>query len=1373
MKKKGAFIAVLLAGVMSLGVSAAGCKKKDNGDEGVHTHTWGAYISDGESGHYRVSTCGDHEPIEEAHSAHEYDGVDDATCNKCDYVRETGGEVVPVTGVSISGSSTVQAGKVIALTAEITPATATNKTVVWQITEGASFAEIDSETGMLKGLAAGKVTVKATADGVSGVKEITVTAASSTDVPVTYVTLSQTSAELTVGGADVRLKATVSPENATDKTVLWSSDNTAVATVADGVIHAVAVGTANITVVTEDGGFKAVCAVTVKASGVPENPETPATKYTVKFISDGVTVDTQEVEHGGVVAAPPVSKEGSYFGGWFENSACTGSAYDFGKGITGEKTFYVKWIVLDAKITYSYAGKEAAAFEWSDTNAAGASVQYKLSSQSTYVDVDEELIRSVDGSTLRVDVLGLKGGEAYDFKITTSAGTDIQVNEMAINSYDRSGYAHFNYTDGVGAYNDDGTLKDNALVIYVTEENKDTVMDGVCKENSDVNMFTIPYSGYGKDWKGKNASGIGWWLNNNQYTSNNAGSNNNKRPSNTYDAVNGGKLGFKSVNRPVVVRFIGKVTTPEGCSALDEDEGGINGDNGHMARMKNLKNITLEGVGEDAEINGWGFHFIAGTDAAAGQGKSFEVRNLTFNAYPEDAVGMEGQQSGDKITAGVERCWIHNNTFLPGFCANPKESDKKEGDGSCDFKRGQYFTASYNYFEYCHKTNLVGSSDSSLQYNMTFHHNMWYQCGSRIPLTRQANVHFYNNYVCYDATETSTPYSHIAKPAGSYVHSLRANCYIFSEGNYYEGSKNVTDKTGGSAKGWNNMYYANFGTNNIVNATSREQKVANNCKYNGTDYSTFDTNPAVFYYDAVNKRSDCSVTDAATARREVIENVGVQGFTPRVKVDMLEKKPETAVSVPKDGLTIDLSKASVGGNVSGVYFINAKNSSGAAKGKGQLAMFTLAERTDITVSVTGSGDSIGELLRADGAVIAGKFTSYTGTLEAGTYFIASGQKDKDAAITALSFKSGVTDSEKVKNVINYIDAIGTVEYTEACREKIEMAKAAYNALSSDLKSQVTNAAKLASAETAYNSLAAAPVIDLINAIGTVNEDSGIKITAAKAAYNALTAEQKALVTNFAVLTAAEQTYKNYEVIGINKQIAALDAPETAVTEAGIRALLERYEAINQMYADLGEEQKPKVVGMDKVSAGIAALEKALKPYEVKALIANLPEQSHADYYAKVGALKTAYEALDAQQKAMLTASEKAAYDAAIEKYTEYLSQAKVAIFDKNKPNLATDAGFTITGSVGYKGTSQTFMYNGVEYNSPLKVQSSNTILFSTETKMKVTIFLHSGGSQKLIVDGKEFTATDGFIVTEVEAGSHEITRSGEAWLCYVELVPAS
>lgn len=100
--------------------------------------------------------------------------------------------------------------------------------------------------------------------------------------PVTSVSLDKTSASLTVGGS-VTLQATVNPETATNKNVTWSSDNTAVATVVDGVVTAVAAGNATITVTTVDGGFKASCGVTVTA------PTTVVKTYTATITAASIT----------------------------------------------------------------------------------------------------------------------------------------------------------------------------------------------------------------------------------------------------------------------------------------------------------------------------------------------------------------------------------------------------------------------------------------------------------------------------------------------------------------------------------------------------------------------------------------------------------------------------------------------------------------------------------------------------------------------------------------------------------------------------------------------------------------------------------------------------------------------------------------------------------------------------------------------------------------------------------------------------------------------------------------------------------------------------------------------------------------------------
>ena len=99
--------------------------------------------------------------------------------------------------------------------------------------------------------------------------------ANQTTVAVTGVSLNKNTATLTVGGTET-LTATVAPDNATDKTVTWSSGNTSVATVdANGKITAVADGTANITVTATNGtddtsdDKTATCAVTVASAATP------------------------------------------------------------------------------------------------------------------------------------------------------------------------------------------------------------------------------------------------------------------------------------------------------------------------------------------------------------------------------------------------------------------------------------------------------------------------------------------------------------------------------------------------------------------------------------------------------------------------------------------------------------------------------------------------------------------------------------------------------------------------------------------------------------------------------------------------------------------------------------------------------------------------------------------------------------------------------------------------------------------------------------------------------------------------------------------------------------------------------------------------
>jgi uncharacterized repeat protein (TIGR02543 family) len=111
------------------------------------------------------------------------------------------------------------------------------------------------------------VYLKVVKNGVPYKKAIWVEIVDFEPVPATGVTLSPTSLSLVVGGT-VTLSSDFEPVNATNRNVTWTSNNDAVATVTDGVVSAVSVGNATITVTTEDGDHTANCAVKVSASPI-------------------------------------------------------------------------------------------------------------------------------------------------------------------------------------------------------------------------------------------------------------------------------------------------------------------------------------------------------------------------------------------------------------------------------------------------------------------------------------------------------------------------------------------------------------------------------------------------------------------------------------------------------------------------------------------------------------------------------------------------------------------------------------------------------------------------------------------------------------------------------------------------------------------------------------------------------------------------------------------------------------------------------------------------------------------------------------------------------------------------------------------------
>ena len=167
--------------------------------------------------------------------------------------------VIPVTGVSFSPSSiTLNLGEKAALTANVTPDNAYDRSVEWS-TLNSAVVTVDGDgvvTAVGKG--SGKIKVVTKRNNKSATCTITVR------VPVSSVSLNNGTLSL-VQGSSSRLTAVVSPDNANDKSVTWSSDNPSVATVSGGNVRGVAPGNAVITVTTKDGSLKANCSVTVTA----------------------------------------------------------------------------------------------------------------------------------------------------------------------------------------------------------------------------------------------------------------------------------------------------------------------------------------------------------------------------------------------------------------------------------------------------------------------------------------------------------------------------------------------------------------------------------------------------------------------------------------------------------------------------------------------------------------------------------------------------------------------------------------------------------------------------------------------------------------------------------------------------------------------------------------------------------------------------------------------------------------------------------------------------------------------------------------------------------------------------------------------------
>ena len=224
-------------------------------------------------------------------------------------------------------------------------------------------------------------------------------------------------------------------------------------------------------------------------------------------------------------------------------------------------------------------------------------------------------------------------------------------------------------------------------------------------------------------------------------------------------------------------------------------------------------------------------------------------------------------------------------------------------------------------------------------------------------------------------------------------------------------------------------------------------------------------------------------------------------------------------------------------------------------------------------------------------------------------------------LPALSLK---LEGWHVNDVIEKIDAIG--EVTLESEEAIAAARAAYEALTEAQKAEVKSYDKLTAAEARLADLKAAkPVDDMIDAIGEVTLDSESAIQAARAAYDALTEEQKAEVKNYDVLTAAEARLADLKAAkAVDDMIDAI-GEVTLESEGAIDAARAAYEALT-------EAQQAEVKSYDKLTAAEARLA-VLKPAKpVEKLIDAIGEVTLGSESA-IAAARTAYDNLTEAQQA--------------------------------------------------------------------------------------------------------------------------------------------
>lgn len=450
------------------------------------------------------------------------------------------------------------------------------------------------------------------------------------------------------------------------------------------------------------------------------------------------------------------------------------------------------------QITEAKGWQESAYLKWAPFEGA--------SSYNVYVDdkkIDAQLVRQYK-SYYRADVLGLKEG-TYSVKVVpvNAEGTEIAgantASNLVVKSYNREGFAHFKY-DGVGAYNNDGTLKAGAKVLYITAKTAKTV-------STTVNTGKL-----------ETITGL----------------------QSIIDAYSKGKD-----KTPIAFRIIGKVN----LSDLDHISSSAEGLQVKGAMM----NMTFEGVGDDATVYGFGFLLR--------EAESVEFRNFAIMRCLDDAMSLDtknyhvwihnmdlfygkkgsaaDQAKGDGtvdikgdskyVTVAYNRFWDNGKASMCGMKSETGEN---------------WITYHHNWFDHSDSRMARVRTMSVHMYNNYYQHNDVYGIGA----TSGSSIFMESNY--FDA---------VKRPIMSSLQGTDA----MGDGTF-SGEKGGLIKAYGNvfANKPANFSYIPYAENNTsfdayeVSNPSEQVPTSVKTLVGGTSYDNFDTNPSLMYAYTADKAED-------------------------------------------------------------------------------------------------------------------------------------------------------------------------------------------------------------------------------------------------------------------------------------------------------------------------------------------------------------------------------------------------------------------------------------------------------------------------------------------------------------------------------------